>query len=291
MSLPRRVHMLQRRPVAPVGALAGHRPFGCAPQAVVWPRARSHGHGGLGESVARLVAALPVWRGYGACRRPVADVRKPWFCSPSSAASTSVTRFRKPGGVLHRAGQGPRRRRVPPVAHHRTVRPRGPPAGSRHHRPHGDVPGELPPVLARAHRHDRTSELAPQKAGDDAQRRGGLPTAPVGRQRHRFSRCDVIPLSSARVALVAGRVEQSGVSAVATMSRLRTAMHTLAALDLEPRELLARLHLTARRLTREQQELSDVEEPSVGCAIAVHDPVSGRLTPPGPESVRPVGGP
>ncbi|MEU9669997.1 SpoIIE family protein phosphatase [Streptomyces bobili] len=102
-------------------------------------------------------------------------------------------------------------------------------------------------------------------------------------QRHRHeghgagSWCDVIPLSSARVALVAGRVEQSGVSAVATMSQLRTAVHTLATLDLEPHELLARLHLTTRRLAREQRELSDVEEPSAGCAIAVHDPVSGLL--------------
>ncbi|MEV6406363.1 SpoIIE family protein phosphatase [Streptomyces bobili] len=102
-------------------------------------------------------------------------------------------------------------------------------------------------------------------------------------QRHRHeghgagSWCDVIPLSSARVALVAGRVEQSGVSAVATMSQLRTAVHTLAALDLEPHELLARLHLTTRRLAREQRELSDVEEPSAGCAIAVHDPVRGLL--------------
>ncbi|MFF9854345.1 SpoIIE family protein phosphatase [Streptomyces litmocidini] len=102
-------------------------------------------------------------------------------------------------------------------------------------------------------------------------------------QRHRpedsgaGSWCDVIPLSSARVALVAGRVEQAGVSAVATMSQLRTAVHMLAALDLEPRELLARLHLTARRLTREQRELPDVEEPSAGCTIAVHDPVSGML--------------
>ncbi|MFB7588709.1 SpoIIE family protein phosphatase [Streptomyces sp. NPDC056169] len=89
--------------------------------------------------------------------------------------------------------------------------------------------------------------------------------------------CDVIALPSARVALVAGRVEQSGVSAVATMSQLRTTVHTLTGLDVEPHELLARLHLTVRRLAREQGELSDVEEPSADCTIAVYDPVSGRL--------------
>ncbi|WP_327255822.1 SpoIIE family protein phosphatase [Streptomyces sp. NBC_01244] len=102
-------------------------------------------------------------------------------------------------------------------------------------------------------------------------------------QRHRpegsgaGSWCDTIALSSARVALVAGRVEQSGANAVATMSQLRTAVHTLAALDLEPHELLARLHVTARRLVREQRGLADVAEPAAGCVIAVHDPVSGRL--------------
>lgn len=89
--------------------------------------------------------------------------------------------------------------------------------------------------------------------------------------------CDVIALPSARVALVAGRVEQSGVSSVATMSQLRTAVHTLAGLDVEPHELLGRLHLTVSRLAREQGDISDVEEPSADCAIAVYDPVSGRL--------------
>ncbi|MCX4744838.1 SpoIIE family protein phosphatase [Kitasatospora sp. NBC_01287] len=52
---------------------------------------------------------------------------------------------------------------------------------------------------------------------------------------------DVIPLSSARVALVVGDVTGHGLHASATMGRLRTAVRTLADLDLEPEELLVHL--------------------------------------------------
>ncbi|MEV8590753.1 SpoIIE family protein phosphatase [Streptomyces sp. NPDC051180] len=52
---------------------------------------------------------------------------------------------------------------------------------------------------------------------------------------------DVIPLSSARVALVVGDVVGHGLQATATMARLRTAVRTLADLDLEPDELLTHL--------------------------------------------------
>ncbi|MFE0647057.1 SpoIIE family protein phosphatase [Streptomyces sp. NPDC059534] len=52
---------------------------------------------------------------------------------------------------------------------------------------------------------------------------------------------DVIPLSSARVALVVGDVVGHGLQATATMARLRTAVQTLADLDLEPDELLTHL--------------------------------------------------
>ncbi|MFJ7069930.1 SpoIIE family protein phosphatase [Streptomyces sp. NPDC101115] len=63
---------------------------------------------------------------------------------------------------------------------------------------------------------------------------------------------DALPLPGARVALVVGQVEHPGLSAVATMSRLRTAVHSLTTLDLDPHELLARLHATVLRLAREQ---------------------------------------
>src|SRR5262249_48018048 len=52
---------------------------------------------------------------------------------------------------------------------------------------------------------------------------------------------DVIPLSGARVALVVGDVVGHGVQASATMGRLRTAVRTLADIDLPPDELLTHL--------------------------------------------------
>ncbi|WP_244217297.1 SpoIIE family protein phosphatase [Streptomyces carpinensis] len=52
---------------------------------------------------------------------------------------------------------------------------------------------------------------------------------------------DVLPLSGARVALVAGRVPGRGIQPAAAAGRLRAAVHTLSELDLEPDELLARL--------------------------------------------------
>ncbi|MFF8844155.1 SpoIIE family protein phosphatase [Streptomyces sp. NPDC015127] len=62
---------------------------------------------------------------------------------------------------------------------------------------------------------------------------------------------DVIPLSSARVALVVGDVVGHGLQATATMGRLRTAVRTLADLDLEPDELLAHLDDLVSQLTHE----------------------------------------
>ncbi|MGY0062415.1 SpoIIE family protein phosphatase [Streptomyces sp. LZ34] len=53
---------------------------------------------------------------------------------------------------------------------------------------------------------------------------------------------DLIPLSGERVALVIGDVMGHGLSEAATMGRLRTAVHTLADLDLAPDELLTHLN-------------------------------------------------
>ncbi|QPP07899.1 SpoIIE family protein phosphatase [Streptomyces bathyalis] len=52
---------------------------------------------------------------------------------------------------------------------------------------------------------------------------------------------DVIPLSGHRVALVVGDMMGHDIHAAAGMGQLRTAMHTLARLDLEPVDLLTRL--------------------------------------------------
>ena len=59
---------------------------------------------------------------------------------------------------------------------------------------------------------------------------------------------DVIPLSGARVALVVGDVVGHGIHASATMGRLRTAVRTLADVDLPPDELLTRLDDLVSRL-------------------------------------------
>ncbi|MCZ0984643.1 SpoIIE family protein phosphatase [Streptomyces diastatochromogenes] len=93
---------------------------------------------------------------------------------------------------------------------------------------------------------------------------------------------DVIPLSGARVALVVGDVVGRGIHAAATMGRLRTAVHTLASLDLEPDEVVSRLDDLVNLLAVEQEAVGErpVGEQVVGatCLYAVYDPVSGRCS-------------
>ncbi|MEY9863792.1 PAS domain S-box-containing protein [Catenulispora sp. GAS73] len=64
---------------------------------------------------------------------------------------------------------------------------------------------------------------------------------------------DVIPLSGARVALVVGDVVGHGIQASATMGRLRTAVRTLADVDLPPDELLTHLDDLVVRLSAEAE--------------------------------------
>ncbi|MFF4352507.1 SpoIIE family protein phosphatase [Streptomyces sp. NPDC001530] len=88
---------------------------------------------------------------------------------------------------------------------------------------------------------------------------------------------DVIPLSGARVALVVGDAVGHGLHAAATMGRLRTAVHTLATLDLAPDEVLSRLDDLVNLLAAEQETADDpAGEQVVGatCLYAVYDPVS-----------------
>ncbi|MEU8827168.1 SpoIIE family protein phosphatase [Streptomyces sp. NPDC048636] len=97
---------------------------------------------------------------------------------------------------------------------------------------------------------------------------------------------DVIPLSGARVALVVGDVVGHGINAAATMGRLRTAVHTLADMDLPPEELLAHLDDLVIRLTDEEAEQAGeagqegISAAVLGatCLYAVYDPVTGRCT-------------
>ncbi|MFJ1705616.1 SpoIIE family protein phosphatase [Kitasatospora sp. NPDC088346] len=92
---------------------------------------------------------------------------------------------------------------------------------------------------------------------------------------------DVIALSGARTALVVGDVVGHGMNAAATMGRLRTAVHTLANMDLPPDELLARLDDLVIRLIEEETPEGGATATSVlgaTCLYAVHDPITQRCT-------------
>ncbi|MER5916337.1 SpoIIE family protein phosphatase [Streptomyces sp. NPDC001982] len=91
---------------------------------------------------------------------------------------------------------------------------------------------------------------------------------------------DVIPLSGARVALVVGDVVGHGINAAASMGRLRTAVRTLADMELPPDELLTHLDDTVQRLVEEDADAAD-GLPAVGgatCLYAVYDPVTRVCT-------------
>jgi PAS domain S-box-containing protein len=106
---------------------------------------------------------------------------------------------------------------------------------------------------------------------------------------------DVIRLSGSRVGLVVGDVVGHGIHAAATMGRLRTAVRTLADIDLEPEELLTRLDDVVTRLAAEQELSPDgASDLSATCLYAVYDPVSrccslARAGHPVPAAVRPDG--
>ena len=91
---------------------------------------------------------------------------------------------------------------------------------------------------------------------------------------------DVIPLSGARVALVVGDVAGHGIAAAAAMGRLRTAVQTLADMDLPPDEVLAHLDDLVLRLTDELSEDQEAATAVLGatCLYAVYDPVAALCT-------------
>ena len=89
---------------------------------------------------------------------------------------------------------------------------------------------------------------------------------------------DVIALSGSRVGLVVGDVTGHGIHAAATMGRLRTAVRTLADIDLAPEELLTRLDDVVTRLAEEDELAPDAGELSATCLFAVYDPVTRRCT-------------
>ncbi|MER5432271.1 SpoIIE family protein phosphatase [Streptomyces sp. NPDC002588] len=108
---------------------------------------------------------------------------------------------------------------------------------------------------------------------------------------------DVIPLPGARVGLVIGDVVGHGINASATMGRLRTAVRTLADIDLPPDELLTHLDDIVTHSGDEQDDAALGEIPGdIGatCLYAVYDPVGGtcslaRAGHPAPVLVHPDG--
>ncbi|WLW56763.1 SpoIIE family protein phosphatase [Streptomyces sp. YU58] len=93
---------------------------------------------------------------------------------------------------------------------------------------------------------------------------------------------DLVPLSGARVALVVGEVPGHGIAAAAAMGGLRTAVRTLAALDLPPQEVLAHLDDLVARSAREEgvvpgtEEADSTQAVGSGCVYVVYDPVDGQ---------------
>jgi PAS domain S-box-containing protein len=94
---------------------------------------------------------------------------------------------------------------------------------------------------------------------------------------------DAVPLSGARVALVAGRAPGHGLQTAAAAGRLRAAVHTLSDMDLQPDELLARLDDLARRLSKDDGHRTqkprpvrdaDANEAGATCLYLIYDPVS-----------------
>ncbi|MET8137890.1 SpoIIE family protein phosphatase [Streptomyces sp. NPDC005251] len=91
---------------------------------------------------------------------------------------------------------------------------------------------------------------------------------------------DAFALPGARTALAIGEVSGSGIDAATAMGQLRTVIHSLAALDLEPDELLARLNDAVVRLAHERAALPPGDplhqQPlRASCVYAVHDPLHG----------------
>ncbi|KAA6223814.1 GAF domain-containing protein [Streptomyces albofaciens JCM 4342] len=79
---------------------------------------------------------------------------------------------------------------------------------------------------------------------------------------------DTVELPGSRLALVVGDVMGHGLQSAVTMGQLRTAVQTLAALDLPPAQLLRHLDDLARRLG---------EQYLATCLYAVYDPYASRL--------------
>ncbi|MBY8882286.1 SpoIIE family protein phosphatase [Actinacidiphila acidipaludis] len=94
---------------------------------------------------------------------------------------------------------------------------------------------------------------------------------------------DAFDLPGARTALVVGEVDGHGIHTATVMGQLRTVVNSLASLDLDPDELLARLDDATTRLAHERMALP-AGDPLRGhpvratCVCAVYDPFARTCT-------------
>ncbi|MER6787708.1 SpoIIE family protein phosphatase [Streptomyces sp. NPDC000658] len=107
--------------------------------------------------------------------------------------------------------------------------------------------------------------IPPRRAGCDLATRY-LPGTLLGRVGGDWF--DSVKLPGARTALVVGDVMGHGLNSAAMMGQLRTAVQTLAALDLPPAQLLRALDDLAQRLG---------DTYLATCLYAVYDPIAGEL--------------
>jgi serine phosphatase RsbU (regulator of sigma subunit)/PAS domain-containing protein/anti-sigma regulatory factor (Ser/Thr protein kinase) len=95
--------------------------------------------------------------------------------------------------------------------------------------------------------------------------------------------CDSFTVAGGRTALVVGEISGQGIQAAAAMAAMRTVVRSLARLDLEPDELIARLNDTAVLLANERAALppgdpSHWERLTASCVYAIYDPLAGTCT-------------
>ncbi|MGW4519126.1 SpoIIE family protein phosphatase [Streptomyces sp. NPDC004393] len=94
---------------------------------------------------------------------------------------------------------------------------------------------------------------------------------------------DTFALPGARTALVVGEIAGQGIFAATTLGQMRAASHSLAALDLEPDELVARLNDASISLAQERAALPPgdplLRQPlTASCVYAVYDPFARTCT-------------
>ncbi|MBI0293405.1 SpoIIE family protein phosphatase [Streptomyces sp. PRKS01-29] len=135
---------------------------------------------------------------------------------------------------------------------------------------------------ARRYTRERAAALALQRSLLPQELSGGAAVDLAGRylpsDRHEGvggDWMDAIELPGARIGLVIGDVVGHGINAAAAMGRMRTAVHTLAALDQHPAELLDHLDKVASQLAETGTWSQGYSSVTGGtCIYAVYDPAT-----------------